>query len=222
MGQKIRAARKERGLSLRELARRVGVSASSISQIETGKSQPSVSRLYAIVAALGVAVDDVFPATGSSTGGVPATTRARARTEASGETASLPLPPAATWDALAESGSAAELDTDSLLVRLGSGKTLQLTDGVTWERLTSSATPGIDFLHVTYDVGASSSLNGELMRHAGIEFGFVLTGKLSLTVGFDEQVITAGDAVWFDSSRPHRLANVGDEPVHGIWFVDRR
>ena len=48
LGDHIRDARLHRGFSLRALAGEVGVSASMISQIENGKSQPSVSTLYAI------------------------------------------------------------------------------------------------------------------------------------------------------------------------------
>jgi len=51
VGPRLRAYREQRGLSLRELARRLGVSPSAISQIETGKSRPSVSTLYSIVSA---------------------------------------------------------------------------------------------------------------------------------------------------------------------------
>ena len=53
-----RAAR--RGLSVRGLARDIGVSASLISQIETDKSSPSVSTLYAITTALGISIEDLF------------------------------------------------------------------------------------------------------------------------------------------------------------------
>ena len=48
IGSRLRANRTMRHLTLRELARRVGVSPSLISQIETGRSQPSVGTLYAI------------------------------------------------------------------------------------------------------------------------------------------------------------------------------
>ena len=48
------------GLSLRELARRIGVSASLISQIERDKVNPSVSTLYALVRELGLAMGDLF------------------------------------------------------------------------------------------------------------------------------------------------------------------
>jgi transcriptional regulator with XRE-family HTH domain len=53
----IREARMAAGLSLRDLGRRVGVSASLLSQIENGKSDPSVSSLYALVSELGLSLD---------------------------------------------------------------------------------------------------------------------------------------------------------------------
>src|SRR6185437_8402126 len=49
-----------RGMTVRGLARAVDVSASLISQIETGKSSPSVSTLYAITTALQISIEDVF------------------------------------------------------------------------------------------------------------------------------------------------------------------
>ena len=60
LGPNIRARRTEHGLSLRELARRVGVSASALSQIENGHSRPSVDTLYALARALGVTPDEIF------------------------------------------------------------------------------------------------------------------------------------------------------------------
>ena len=53
----------------------------------------------------------------------------------------------------------------------------------------------------------------------GQEWGYVLSGTLGVTIGFDEYVLGPGDAIAFDSTTPHRLFNAGDEPVHGIWFV---
>src|SRR5439155_25119207 len=60
MGERLRAARTARGLSLRELAGRLAVSPSLISQIETGRSNPSVSTLYAIVDELDVSLDELL------------------------------------------------------------------------------------------------------------------------------------------------------------------
>src|ERR1700742_728205 len=60
VGEGLRTHREEAGMSLRELARRVGVSPSLISQIEHGKATPSVGTLYAIVSTLNVSLDELF------------------------------------------------------------------------------------------------------------------------------------------------------------------
>jgi transcriptional regulator with XRE-family HTH domain len=60
LGQRLRAMRLERGLSTRELARLLSLSHSSVSQIETGKLQPSVRTLNAFVAEFGVTMDEVL------------------------------------------------------------------------------------------------------------------------------------------------------------------
>jgi transcriptional regulator with XRE-family HTH domain len=67
LGRSIRTVREQRGLSLRELARRVDVSPSFISQIELGKANPSVGTLYSIVSVLGTTLDvPLQPAEGRS------------------------------------------------------------------------------------------------------------------------------------------------------------
>ncbi len=60
MGERLRAARQARGLTLRELAQRLGVSPSMVSQIETGRASPSVSTLYAIANELDVSLDELL------------------------------------------------------------------------------------------------------------------------------------------------------------------
>jgi transcriptional regulator with XRE-family HTH domain len=60
IGPRLRAQREQLGLSLRELARRIGVSASLISQIERDKVNPSVSTLYSLVRELGLSMSDLF------------------------------------------------------------------------------------------------------------------------------------------------------------------
>lgn len=63
--QRLREARMEAGLSLRELGRRLGVSASLLSQIENGRSDPSVSSLYALVTELGLSLDALLQTPGA-------------------------------------------------------------------------------------------------------------------------------------------------------------
>ena len=60
VGERLRARRRERHLSLRDLAERLGVSPSLISQIERGRAKPSVSTLYALVAELDVSLDELL------------------------------------------------------------------------------------------------------------------------------------------------------------------
>ncbi|TFI42469.1 helix-turn-helix domain-containing protein [Rhodococcus sp. 1R11] len=59
LGARLREARQRRGLSLRSLANALGVSASLVSQVEMGKTQPSVATLYAMASHLEVSLDDL-------------------------------------------------------------------------------------------------------------------------------------------------------------------
>lgn len=60
IGDRLREERVKAGISQRELARRLGLSASMISQLESGMSKPSVGTLYAIVTELNLSLDRVI------------------------------------------------------------------------------------------------------------------------------------------------------------------
>ena len=60
VGSRLREERERRDVSLRALARRVGVSPSLVSQIERDRVNPSVSTLYALVSELGITMSEVF------------------------------------------------------------------------------------------------------------------------------------------------------------------
>lgn len=186
MGDRLRAARQARGLSLRGLAERLGISPSLISQVETGRARPSVSTLYSIASELGISLDELLFMD------------------------ARPSPAGAPLESLLPRDPVQRADTRS---------TIRLASGVVWERLTSASIPSVDFLHVTYEVGGASSPADEFQRHAGQEWGYILSGRLGVTIGFEDVVLGPGDAIAFDSTTPHRLYNAGDEPVHGIWFV---
>ena len=200
VGQRIRAHREQAGISLRELARRLGLSPSAISQIETARSRPSVSTLYAIVSELGMSLDELF------SGEEPDAGIAVVRPVVPGRGR-----PATTPQAGVER-----------VQRAGSRRSIDLESGVRWERLTAEADPAVDFLHVVYDIGGSSSAGDALIRHSGREYGLVLSGSLEVSVGFDTYELGPGDSISFESSEPHRLRNAGDEPVHAVWFVAGR
>src|SRR6185437_4918675 len=98
-------------------------------------------------------------------------------------------------------------------------ETLELDSGVTWERLGHVPGLSVDFLLITYAPGGSSSSTGQLMRHPGTEYGYLISGELIVTLGFSEHKVVAGDAICFPSSTPHRYRNEGQEQAVGVWFV---
>jgi transcriptional regulator with XRE-family HTH domain len=192
LGQRLREIRTRRGIGVRELARRLDLAPSSISQIETGKIGPSVRTLYALASEFGVTVDEVlFEQTPS-------------KERATGAGASAP----------AEPGLAVQ--------RAGDRPAIELNSGVTWQRLMFWADEDVEFIEATYEPGGASSPEDAFVRHNGHEFGHVLSGTLRVVVGFDEFVLEAGDSITFPSSTPHRLINDGAEPVRAIWVVRGR
>ncbi|MDO8733767.1 MAG: helix-turn-helix transcriptional regulator [Elusimicrobiota bacterium] len=60
IGKKIREIRKLRGLTLEELADKVGRNWSFLSQIERGRSIPSIETLFLICTALEISLSDLF------------------------------------------------------------------------------------------------------------------------------------------------------------------
>ena len=180
VGSRLREERERRGIGLRELARRVGVSPSLVSQIELDRVNPSVSTLYAIVTELGMTMSDVF-----------------------GE----------------QPGERVVQRSDGLAESPETRRVINLASGVRWERLTRESDPDVEFLYVVYPVGAASCPQDALMTHGGREYGYVTSGTLGVQVGFEEYELGPGGSIAFDSSSPHRLWTIGDEPVHAIWVV---
>ncbi len=197
IGDRLRAARTRHGLSLRALADRLGVSPSLISQVERGLAKPSVNTLYAMASELDVSLDALL--------------FVDARPGGSGRAAAPTSPP--NVQALPAHLPAIPVQ------RAGERRMIRLASGVVWERLTTESIPNVDFLYVTYEVGGASSPEHDFQRHGGQEWGYVISGRLGVASGFDEHVLGPGDAIALDSSRPHRLYNLGDQPVHAIWFV---
>jgi two-component system, OmpR family, response regulator len=60
IGEIIRTLRKDRGLTLKQMGRRTGLSVSLLSQIERAESSASISSLYKVATALDVHLRDLF------------------------------------------------------------------------------------------------------------------------------------------------------------------
>jgi transcriptional regulator with XRE-family HTH domain len=196
LGAELRRRREEAGVTLRALARELGVSPSLISQIEHGKANPSVGTLYAIVTALDISLDQLFLETGPRSGG------------------SAAGPPSRSADRRRAAAA-----VDGPVLRKPDRPSLTLASGVRWERLTTTPDPEVDFLYVTYEVNGESCPPNALMRHSGREYGLVLQGRLGATVGFENYELDVGDSIAFDSTTPHRFWTIGDVPSVVVWTV---
>ncbi len=184
VGARLRERRLERGITLRQFARDIDVSASFISQLETGKAQPSVATFYSICAALDISIDELFnydepagptPTSDPTVAPTPPTTRRPASSERYRPNRK---------ERVRRDGAS------SPVVRPNERKVLVLDSGVTWESLISSHREKTDFMFVRYEVGGSSTLEDRLIRHVGTEYGFILKGTLQIALGFDTYVPT--------------------------------
>jgi transcriptional regulator with XRE-family HTH domain len=195
VGAELRRVREAKKLSLRAVASAIGVSASLLSQVETGKTQPSVSTLYALVNHLGISLD-----------GLMGTTRAE-------------TPPVGLGTMSGLVASSGDRSSDSIVQRREDNPVIEMENGVTWERLAVGDTAIADPLIVTYAPAGSSSVEGKMMRHAALEYGVLLEGRLTLRIDFESYQLEPGDSFCFDAQRPHLYTNQSDVPARGIWFV---
>lgn len=194
IGPNVRAAREAQGMSLRELARRIDVSPSFISQLERNKANASVGTLYALVDVLGLSIDQLMA---TQRGGSDQT-------------------PDATVDRHRTPGPAFQVERP---LQSADGRAQIQFPGVTWERLTRAADPQVDFLQVTYSPGSASCADDDMMRHGGYEYGLLLKGALTVQVGFERYEMSSGDSITFDSMTPHRLSNDGEHDAVAVWVV---
>jgi len=201
LGPRLRLVRASRRLSVRELARRVGCSASLISQIERGVSVPSVGVLYSLATELGSSLDYLLFGSGAGPVGVSAETPAADSSPAVTSEPRTAVPPTA------------------IVQRGCDRRIIDLASGVRWERLTPQSEAMTDFLEVIYSPGGHSTDERRPLRHDGREYGLIISGTLQANVGFESYELGPGDSIAFDSSTPHEYLNKTGEVVHAIWVI---
>ncbi len=215
LGARLREVRIRSGLTVRELAHRANISPSFVSQIENGKSRPSVATLYTFSRLMRVSVDDLFdveaddalrdppPGAGRAIADRPADTGARA---------DAARDPASIW-------RTSEYANRVSIVHPAHRSRLPMSAGVLWERLAATPECEVNFMQISYAPGASSTDTGEMSSHAGYEYGYVLQGSLEVTIGGERFTLHGGESLGFDSSIPHSFRNPGSQPMRGVWFV---
>lgn len=53
-------------------------------------------------------------------------------------------------------------------------------------------------------------------QHAGVEFLYVLTGKLALRIAGEDHLLDGGDSVYFRSTQPHSYRRIGNRPCSAL------
>jgi len=209
LGERLKNVRVRAGLSLRELARRAEVSPSFISQIENGKSQPSVTTLYSLTRLLDISIDELFEHRGVTQSRVPAGGPAATAPAAGNGTRP---DPSNAWKPSVSSSRVS-------VVHPSHRPHITMADGVTWERLAATPEQAVNFMKIAYPPGANTTAAGDLVSHTGYEYGYVLAGELEVTVADEVFHLHPGESLGFDSTIPHILRNVGTTVFEGIWFV---
>jgi transcriptional regulator with XRE-family HTH domain len=175
IGQRLRALRNERNLTILELAAKAGLSAGIISQIERGNSNPSISTLHKLRGALGVNLW-AFLEREARSEGEPAFVRRR---------------------------------EDRPRFVVGPGL-------LTKELLSPKDNNQLRFMILTLPPGATSD---DVLTGPGDKAGYVLSGRVELTVGNVAAEIREGDSFQFESSIPHHLVNRSSEEAKLVWII---
>jgi quercetin dioxygenase-like cupin family protein/DNA-binding XRE family transcriptional regulator len=176
IGSRLRHARLVKGLLIKELATRVGVSISLISKYENDKLLPPLTVLHSLVCALETNIGAMFEPDWS---GLEYVSRAasRPRISVGGEQDSVGV-------------------TLERLVPNGKGHLLQGN------------------IHIVAPGGGSMGP----MRHEGDEVGYVLEGRLELTIGDTTYELGTGDSFSFPSNLTHTYRNPGPDVTRVIWI----
>jgi transcriptional regulator with XRE-family HTH domain len=172
--QALRRARQAQGLSLRELATRVGLPFSTLSKLENGKMALTYDKLIRLAQGLGIDVKDLVVNPRPT---LPSVSLGRR--------------------SIARAGEAPEVESD----------------------LHHHVYPASDLLGkvmvpIIIEVQARSVEDvGGLVRHAGEEYLYVLSGAMELHSDVYAPLrLAKGDSIYFDSGMAHAYVRVSEEP----------
>lgn len=167
IGYRLQAIRKAKGLSQRELAKRVNVTNSTISLIEQNKVSPSISSLKKVLDGIPISLADFFTADLIAD---------------AADSVFFPTP---------QQPDVGNNDIHYFLVGQGRlGRQL----GILREVMPPGSDTGV-----------------EMLSHDGEEGGVVIQGRVEITVGEQTRELGPGDGYYFESRRPHRFRNIGDD-----------
>lgn len=167
VGARLRTLRDRMALSQRELAKRAGVTNSTISLIEQNRVSPSVASLKKVLEGLPVSLAEFF----------------------AGDD---PQPRKIFYT----NDDMTELTFDAIRYKVVGGG--------------AAADRRITVMRELYEPGADTGAPG--LIYDGEEGGFVLSGRIEITVGEEICILKPGEGYFFETNRPHRFRNPFEDP----------
>lgn len=166
VGKRLKSIRLIRNISQRELAKRAGVTNSTISMIEKNSVSPSISSLKKVLNGIPISLVEFFT----------------------------------------EESSEAEIQK----IVYSADELIDIGSGDVHMNLVGSSFPNrqMTFLLETYPENADTGT--EMLQNNAQEAGYILEGKIELTVGSKVFILNANDSYYFDNNKPHRFRNPFD------------
>ena len=114
-------------------------------------------------------------------------------------------------------GEAPRLNVLSV-TRAGKGQEISRHDQYVYKNLAYNFVHRkIEPLYVTVPPDTNKALTPN--AHEGQEFDYILSGVMHIVIGKHDVVLHPGDSVYYDSSNPHAMEALGEEPVHFLAMV---
>jgi len=191
IGMRIKAQRKQHGLSLRDLAQRTDLTASFLSQVERGKANASIDSLRRIAEALEVSILHFL-----------------------GDAADSPIDAAAPVD----TNDQANAPKYNPVVRAEARPKLILPDsGITYELLTPDLAHKMEVICGRLSCCADNVARP--LREPTEEWIYVLSGALLVQLLDETYVLQPGDAIYFEGRTLRQLRCASDEDVTWISVI---
>lgn len=173
VGNRIRAFREARRLSLRGLAQRAQMSPGFLSEVERGQSNISISSLMRLAGPLGLTMADFF---------------------------------------------AEDTSPDHRVLRRDARPEIPTASGARKYLISQRPLRSVEVYAGQFSVGGSTG--DEAYTHGDSqEILVVVHGAVRCTVGDSQYTLVAGDSIEYQTSTPHKIENVQDEPAEVMWIV---
>jgi transcriptional regulator with XRE-family HTH domain len=105
---------------------------------------------------------------------------------------------------------------ERLVVRASEQRAIETSQHVIRRLLREDKTRGVSVALNEYEPHTGN--DEQAITHNGFEYGYVLTGKLTVEVDGTAYVLESGDLISYSSRRPHRIWNHSEAKVRTLWF----